>query len=292
MFVGTPPDFSPSASGGQYAMKEAIYNQDGILIVAVLFLCMLISVEIGFRIRGRRRERAGAVEAVAQANAILVSMLGLLSLLLAFTFSAALQRFDDRSLAVVTEANAIGTTYLRGQLLPAQMRDEVRSVLRQYLNVRIQEGQVDFTDEATRLDLLDLAGQLEAQLWRHAARAAEQDGGPVTSGLFIQSLNDLIDASAARAAANTRHVPEIVIVMLFATVLISTAMVGFASGIAGHRPTSGAFVLMMLIALVVYLIIDLDRPRRGAIQVSQESLLILQRTIATELEQGIPQSVP
>ena len=94
-------------------MKEAIYSYDGILIVAVLFLCMLISFEMGFRSRGRGRAKAGTIEAVAQANAILVAMLGLLSLLLAFTFSAALQRFDARSLAVVTEANAIGTTYLR-----------------------------------------------------------------------------------------------------------------------------------------------------------------------------------
>lgn len=261
-------------------MKEAIYNQNAILIVAVLFLCMMISVEIGFRIRGHHRERAGAVEAVAQANAILVSMLGLLSLLLAFTFSAALQRFDDRSLAVVTEANAIGTTYLRAQLLPVQMRDDVSTLLHQYLDVRIREGQVDFTAVTARQDLLDQAGLLEAQLWRHASTAAEQDGGPVTSGLFIQALNDLIDASAARAAANSRHVPEIVILLLFATVLISTTMVGFASGIAGHRPTFGAFVLMMLIVLVVYLIIDLDRPRSGAIQVSQQSLLSLQHTMA------------
>lgn len=273
-------------------MKEAIYNQDGILIVAVLFLCMLISLEIGYRIRGRRRRSAGAVEAVAQANAILVSMLGLLSLLLAFTFSAALQRFEDRSLAVVTEANAIGTTYLRAQLLPAQMRDEARSLLRQYLDNRIREGEVDFTDDAGRQALLDRAGQIEAQLWRHAVRAAEQDSGPVTSGLFIQSLNDLIDTSAARAAANSRHVPEIVIVLLFATVLISTVMIGFASGIAGHRPTFGALVLMMLIVLVVYIIIDLDRPRRGTIQVSQENLLILRLTIAAEPEQGISPSAP
>lgn len=273
-------------------MREAIYSQDGILIVAVLLLGMLISAEFGFRIRGRRRERAGAVEAVAQANAILVSMLGLLSLLLAFTFSAALQRFDNRSLAVVTEANAIGTTYLRAQLLPAQMRDEVRSLLRQYLDVRIREGHVDFTDVAARQALLDQGGQLEAQLWRHAARAAEQDGGPVTTGLFIQSLNDLIDASAARAAANSRHVPEIVMLLLLSTVLISTTMVGFASGIAGHRPTFGAFVLMMLIVVVVYLIIDLDRPRSGAIQVSQESLLSLQRTFPATPEQGASPNSP
>jgi ABC-type multidrug transport system fused ATPase/permease subunit len=273
-------------------MREAIYSQDGIVIVAVLFLGMMISVEIGFRIRRPRRERAGTVEAIAQANAILVSMLGLLSLLLAFTFSAALQRFDDRSLAVVTEANAIGTTYLRAQLLPAPMRAEVCAVLSQYLDVRIREGQVDFTDDAGRKALLDRGGELEAQLWRHAVSAAERDGGPVTSGLYIQSLNDLIDASVARTAANSRHVPEIVIFLLFATVLISTMMIGFASGMAGHRPTFGAFVLMMLIALVVYLIIDLDRPRRGAIQVSQDSLLSLQRTIAAGSGPGIPSPSP
>jgi lysylphosphatidylglycerol synthetase-like protein (DUF2156 family) len=275
-------------------MREIMYEQSSILIVAILFLGMLLSIEISFRIRSRRRKPAIATEAITQANAVLVSMLGLLALLLAFTFSAALQRYDDRSRAVMAEANAIGTTYLRAQLLPKGMQDEVQATLRQYLDLRIREGRADFADAEER-ELLHQAKPVEAQLWSQAVQAAEQDGRPVTSGLFIQSLNELIDASAARRAANNRHVPEVVIFLMFATVLIATATLGFASGIAGHRVTLAAFALVVLITLVIYIIIDMDRPRRGSIQVSQESMLSLQKSIGaqgTTPQLGSPSNLP
>ena len=256
-----------------------MYSQSSFLIVLGLFIFMLLAMEIGFR--SGRRKQASVVEAITQANSVLVSMLGLLALLLAFTFSAALQRYEDRSQTVVAEANAIGTTYLRARLLPGGMQDEVQEVLRQYLDVRIQEGRVDATEPALHESLLHQAKLMEAELWSHAVRAAELDKSVVTSGLFIQSLNELIDTSATRDAALNRQVPEIVLFLMLATIVLTTATLGYASGIAGHRVTLAAFVLVTLIALVVYLIIDLDRPRRGAIQVSHESMLNLQQTIGT-----------
>lgn len=226
-------------------MREIMYDVSSVLIVSGLLLCML------------------------------------LALLLAFTFSAALQRYDDRSQAVVAEANAIGTTYLRAQLLPKGMHDEVQGLLRQYLDARIQEGRINTTDTAERESPLRQANLMATQLWGHAVRAAEKDGRPVTSGLFIQSLNELIDAYGTRDASLNRHVPEIVLFLMFATIVMTTATLGYASGSAGHRVTLAAFVLVMLIALVVFLIVDLDRPRRGIIQVSQESLLNLQQSFGT-----------
>ena len=270
-------------------MREILYSQGSALIVSGLFVFMLLAMEIGFR-SGRRRQ-ASATEAITQANAVLASMLGLLALLLAFTFSAALQRHEDRSQTVVAEANAIGTTYLRARLLPREMQDEVQALLRQYLDVRIQEGRVDATDPALHESLLTQGKLMEAQLWNHAQRAAELDKSVVTSGLFIQSLNDLIDTSGTRNAALNRHVPEVVLFLMFATIVLTTATLGYASGIAGHRVTLAAFVLVMLIALIVYLIIDLDRPRRGAIQVSHESMLNLQKTIGAA-QPGRPPDAP
>src|SRR5690606_31610019 len=190
-----------------------------------------------------------------------------------------LQRYEDRSLTVVAEANAIGSAYLRAQLLPMEMQDEVQALLRQYLDVRIQEGRTDATEPALHETLLHQAKLMEAQLWSHAVRAAELDKNVVTSVLFIQSLNELIDTSSTRDAALNRQVPEIVLFLMFATIVLTTATLGYASGIAGHRVTLAAFTLVVLIALVVYLIIDLDRPRRGVIQVSHESMLSLQKTI-------------
>jgi hypothetical protein len=159
----------------------------------------------------------------------------------------------------------------------------VRALLRQYLDNRLQEGSVDSTEPERHESIIQRAKQLEAQLWSQAARAAEIDGRVVASGLYIQSLNELIDTSGTRNAALNRHVPEVVLLLLFATIVLTTATLGYSSGLAGHRVTLAAFVLMTLIALVVYLIIDLDRPRRGAIQVSHESMLSLQRSIV-----GVP----
>ncbi len=258
-------------------MREIMYSQSSFLIVSGLFIFMLLATEIGFQ--SGRRQKVRVTEAITQANAVLVSMLGLLALLLAFTFSAALQRYEDRSQTVVAEANAIGTTYLRAQLLPDGMQDEVQTALRHYLDIRIQAGRVDSTEPELHESLLHQAKLMETQLWNHAVRAAKLDGSVVTSGLFIQALNELIDTSGTRNAALNRHVPEIVLFLMFATIVLTTATLGYASGLAGHRVTLAAFVLMILIALVVYLTIDLDRPRRGAIQVSHESMLSLQQTI-------------
>lgn len=121
-----------------------MYSQSTFLIVLVLFVFMLLAMEAGFR--SGRRKQASVAEAITQANSVLVSMLGLLALLLAFTFSAALQRDEDRSRTVVAEANAIGTAYLRAQLLPEEMQDDVQALLRQHLDVRIREGHIDATE--------------------------------------------------------------------------------------------------------------------------------------------------
>jgi hypothetical protein len=259
-------------------MTQVLYSHSSASIVSALVVLMLLGMEVG--LRSGRRQQAAKAEVIRQANAVLTSMLGLLALLLAFTFSAALQRYEDRSQTVVAEANAIGTTYLRARLLPGDLPDEVQVLLRQYLEVRIQEGRVDATDAERHESLLQQAQAIQAQLWSHAVRAAQVDDSVVTSGLFIESLNQLIDTSVTRNASLTRQVPEVVLLM-FATVVLTTATLGYASGVAGHRVTLAAFVMVTLIATVAYLIMDLDQPRRGAIQVSHESMLSLQKAIRT-----------
>ncbi len=263
-------------------MNEIMYRRGGILVVSGLFICMLFSMEIGFLIGCLNQ--VDEPEVITQANAVLVSMLGLLSLLLAFTFSAALQRYEHRSQTVVVEANTIGATYLTARLLPGRICEEVQALLRKYVDIRIQEGRVNASQPALYKSLLHQAKLMEAQLWSHAVRAADLDPGPVTSGLFIQSLNELIGASGTRNESLKRHVPEIVLFLMFVTSVMTALTLGYASGIAGHRVTLAAFVLMVLIAMVVYLIIDLDRPRRGVIQVSHESMLRLQESIGTASE--------
>lgn len=258
-----------------------MYSQSSILIVGILFMSSLGAIEVGYRL-GRRAQAHTNPAANAHVAIIQTALLSVLALLLGFTFSLALQRYDSRSLAVVDEANAIGTTYLRTDLLPPSIRDEVRILLRTYLDGRVQESTVPLSKREQRQALLAQSSQDQEVLWRYALQAAEQDKNPVTSGLFIESLNQLIDSFDSRNAALDRHVPETVMLLLYGAFLMSWGIVGYASGIAGHRPSFAAYLMVVLILVVIFIIVDLDRPRRGLIEINHASLTALQLSMNSE----------
>ncbi|MAM88354.1 MAG: hypothetical protein CME36_13705 [unclassified Hahellaceae] len=259
-------------------MREIMYDQSSVAIAVALFVSMMIVVEIGYRL-GTRTSGKASEPTKAQINTIQGSLLGILALLLGFTFSLALQRFDARSVAVVDEANAIGTTALRAQLLPDPLKAEVTDLLKQYTDNRVGAATVALDHEEQRAVLLTEGSQLLDQLWLKAIESAEMDGGPVRSGLFIQALNDMIDEYTNRDAVLSRHVPELVLMLLHGTFLMTGLLVGYASGVSGHRASFVSYILIGLIVLLVFIIIDLDRPRRGLIEVDQKSLLDLQRSL-------------
>jgi len=255
-----------------------MYNYSSFLIVSVLFVSLLVAIEAGYRI-GLNRESNLAESYKTQVNALQASLLGILALLIGFTFSLSLQRFDSRSEAVVDSANAIGTAHLRAKLLPSSIRDDAQNLLQEYLDLRVQAGRVSLNRQDERDPLLVKAGQTLDELWRYAQRSVEEDGGPVTSGLFVQSLNEVIDSYGSRDAVLKRHVPEIVFFILFITFIMTGALVGYASGLSGNRVSFASYILVLLIVLLVFIIIDLDRPRRGLITVSQDSFTDLQASI-------------
>ena len=223
-------------------MKEILYGYSELLIVAGLLVSLSIAVELGF-LQGRRRQQAISESVRSQVNGVLASTVGLLALLLGFTFSLAIERYEARNQAVVAETNAIGTTYLRTWLLPADMQEDTRQLLRQYVDALIKEGAVPLADSAARAPLQNQATRISNQIWAQAIKAAERDPRLLTSGLFIQTLNDQIDATAARNAELSRHVPEIVIWLILLASLFATGLLGFASGISGERASIAAGVL-------------------------------------------------
>ncbi|MBX3058937.1 MAG: hypothetical protein KF770_20925 [Anaerolineae bacterium] len=262
-----------------------MYNQSSIFIVAILFITLVLAMEVGYRL-GRKVQSRTEEESKSHVNAIQASLLGVLALMLGFTFSLSLQRYDSRSLAVVDEANAIGTAYLRSQLLPPSVRGDVQRILHEYLDARVQESTVPLSDQATRQVLLAQVAQSQNALWRYAVQAVEEDDRPVTTGLFIQSLNELIDSFGRRNAALDRHIPEIVLFLLFGTFVITWGIVGYASGITGQRPSFVAYIMLFLVVLLILIIIDLDRPRRGMIQIDHTSLTELQATMQAAQDEG------
>jgi hypothetical protein len=208
------------------------------------------------------------------------AVIGLLALIVGFTFAMALARFEARRDAVLTEANAIGTTALRARLLPEPHRKEVLGLLRDYVNVRL-----DLTQHvATQVDLataIERSNALQEKLWQQAMAMAASDNGMVPTGLFIQTLNETIDDQAKRLAALRNHVPNIVQLSLFGIAIIASGFAGYASALkARRRSRLPVYVMGLLISGVILLILDLDRPGAGFIEVSQQPMVDAAASIA------------
>jgi hypothetical protein len=236
-----------------------------------------LALEGGYRI-GKWRHKQTSVEKEPPVGAMVGSILGLLAFMLAFTFSMAASRFDARRLAVLDEANAIGTTYLRARLLPEPHRTEVSKFLKEYVDVRIQG-----VKDGKFAEAIVQSEALQESIWNEATKAAEsKNSNPVMTGLFIQSLNEVIDMHARRVQVGTRsRIPISIWVVLFSFALLGMAAVGYQAGLSATRRSPVMLGMVIAFAGVFFLIADLDRGHEGFLNVSQQALIDLQRTMQT-----------
>ncbi|WP_299708041.1 DUF4239 domain-containing protein [uncultured Pontibacter sp.] len=251
--------------------REIMYDLDSIVIVSILFALILVANEVGYRL-GHYYQSKTDSDVKTQTNTIQAGMLGLLALILGFTFNMAVQRYNNRSEAVIIEANTIGTALLRTNLLPAPYDSLTYAQLQQYIVLRLQ---VDNTMEAlvTKQEELNKATKkLHTEIWVNAVKAARIDSRSVTTGYFISALNNMIDAYGKRNALLALHVPEVILFLLFIIFIMTGALMGYAAGLGKKRSTLPALVMTFLICLVVFIVIDLDRPVRGTIKVNQASM--------------------
>jgi hypothetical protein len=255
---------------------DILYGVDAYLIALVLLALMVGAMMLGHRI-GIWHSRTITPESRDHANALQPSFLTLIALLLAFTFALALDRFAVRSTAVVTEANTIGTAWLRTELLPEPARTEAQDLMRSYLQVRLAGGSQSAVNHEAREAALAEAAVVATRLWTLAAEAARA-GGPVPLS-FAHSVNEMIDAFALTDQAVRHHVPQTVLLVLFASLIVQGLVYGYCGGIGGARPTPLVYMGLYLTAMAVFLILDLDRPRRGLITVDRSAMYALADTM-------------
>ncbi len=254
--------------------QELLYGFSSAAICVALFLAIMASNEFGFQ-AGRFVQTRTDSEVKSLTGSIQASILGLLALLLGFTFSMSMQRFDNRSMALIAETNAIGTALLRAELLPEQYRSQVDELFRNYLELRVSIGKIDLTRSSERAAFNEQVVAVQNQLWTLAVAATNDDPRAVTTGTFVKSLNDLIDSQGKRNALLQLHVPEIVLLLLFLVFISSGGMLGYSAGLSGKRILAPIILVSLLITLIVFIIIDLDRPKRGLIQVNQQFMVDL-----------------
>jgi hypothetical protein len=251
--------------------------------LSVLFLaaCALsgLAMEGGYLL-GRWRHARVAEEKESPVGAMVGSILGLLAFLLAFTFSLAANRFDERRRIVLDEANAIGTTYLRSRMLPAPHGADTAKLLKEYVDVRLTDLTKGDVAE-TVAQIIKRSEEIHEQLWSHAVAAADKKPTPIT-GLFVQSLNEMIDLHAKRVMiAGRNRIPFSIWMILGALAVLGMAGIGYQSGLSATRRSPAMVVMVVAFAGVLFLIADLDRGHEGLLKVSQQSMIDLQKSMNT-----------
>jgi hypothetical protein len=236
------------------------------------------ALEGGYR-AGKWRHAHAADEREQSVAAITGSVLGLLALVLGFTFSFAASRFDARRVAVLQEANAVGTTYLRTRLLPEPMRQESAQTLRKYVDVRLAGAKS--ADIAVQIRQSE---QLHATLWQQAMSSAEERPTSVMVALYIDSLNRLIDLHEERIQAALRNrIPSVIWVGLLIMSLLSMGAVGYLAGLSCTRRSPIMVVLVLAFTITLALIADLDRSHEGLLRVGQQAMLDVQQMMNADV---------
>jgi hypothetical protein len=240
-------------------------------------LIAIFSVEIGFRM-GKKHRNIAVPGSDSSVGVVVGSILALLAFLLAFTFNMAASRYEDRRQVILTEANAIGTTYLRAHLLITLQRPEIEKLLREYITLHLEIAKSSKNKEEM-IKIINESEKIQAQIWEKAVIEANQNPSIITS-LFIQSLNDLIDIHSKRLlVGGQNNIPLLIWVGLFSVAIIGLSSTGYQSGLDGIRKLFITIGLALVFAIVLTLIADLDHPRKGWFRTTQLPILRLEKMI-------------
>jgi hypothetical protein len=242
-------------------MYESIFYKIGAHWIAIaIFLSILLTNWLGFRYR-TFLEAKPARETIDGTGPMESSMLGLMALMLGFTFSIALSKFETRRQIIVEEANDIGTALLRADLYPDSIRTLLRADFKDYIEARISYYNAGIDNK--KIDsALRKTNVYSGRLWRRTADLVQNDRYRVSTLQMIPALNNMIDIVSVRESGRKAKVPPVILTMLVVLTLLSSFLVGY--GYKGKRRNLVmicTFSLMTTIAL--YLILDLDRPQRG-----------------------------
>jgi hypothetical protein len=242
-----------------------IYALAGLLLTLILFLGMMLFLEVGRRIgiRQRAKDPEGAMEGLGAVDGAVFALLGLL---IAFTFSGAASRFDTRRHLIIEETNDIGTAYLRLDLLPAGPRSSLQETFRQYVDARLEVYRKLPDIEAARQELAR-STKLQGQIWEQAVAACREANYQPATMLLLPALNAMIDITTTRTWAAMLHPPAVIFVMLCGMALAGSLLAGYGMAGAKSRSWVHKIVFAATLAVVVYVIIDLEFPRLGAIRV-------------------------
>ena len=235
------------------------------LFIASLFAGMLFLLEVGRRLGLRRRAKL-PTDTGAGLGAVEGALFALLGLLIAFTFSGAAERFEARRHLIVEEANAIGTAYLRIDLLPAAAQPALRDGFRRYVDSRLAVYRALPDLDAATAELSRSAG-IQGEIWSAAVAACPGASTPQACVLLLPALNSMIDITTTRTVAGYTHPPALIFAVLAVIALACSLLAGYA--MAGSRARSWIHIIAFaaILTITLYVILDYEFPRLGFIRI-------------------------
>lgn len=249
------------------------YILAGSIFAVVLSLGILVLLEIGRQIGARRIAEEGET-ASKGLSAIEGAIFGLMGLILAFSFSGALTRFDARRHLVIEEANAIGTAWLRIALLPADAQPRMRDLFRRYLDSRLEVYRSLPDMEAVKAALAKSAN-LQSEIWALAISPSPETGTLQAPILLLPALNAMFDIRTTRTEGARIHLPLTIFAMLGALTLACSLFAGYDMAIWRKRNLLHSIAFAVVLSVTVYVIIDLEYPRLGFIQMSESDQVLV-----------------
>lgn len=238
---------------------------------------VLLAAEIGFRIGMWLQRRDPSSAKTPMTGAVVGGMLGLMAFLLAFSIGIVIGQQNERKAMVVTEANAVGTAYLRAGFLGESDRVATRDLLEEYVEMRLAVA----ADLALFESGLARSEEIHGELWSIVEDNVRQGQESAITALFVDSINEVIDVHSLRLAAFDLRLPRLLGLVLYAATALSFLLVGVASSSDGKRDPLAILLFALAFVAVVIVIVDLDRPQQGLLTVSQAALSDLLRQMTT-----------
>jgi hypothetical protein len=253
-------------------MQQSLLDSIGgpvLFVGSAAFLAL--AGEIGFR----SADRFGNPHQESQANVVTAALLGILGLLLAFSFGIVEGRYAERKTLVVHDANAIDAAYLRARMLPEPQGAHVRQLLRSYVDAKLS-----LPTALTVTDALDTFERIQSALWEDALAVAKQNPQSIPVGLFVNTLNEMIDVHHERVAVVLYHrLPQAMLLTLYVVAILALALHGYSAGLVHVRVALPALGLIVSLSSVLFLIVELDRPFESVFHISQSPFVTVRKAM-------------
>lgn len=270
---GIPIRSAPCANLGESGANFRLWCMTPLFVFPVLLLGFLASI-LGALAVGRglgMRDKAVDLVGVGAVDGAVFALLGLL---IAFTFSGGAERFERRRGLAIQEANAMGTAYLRLDLLPPPTQPRLRETFRRYVDARIATYRA-IPDMSAVHQADQRARALQGEIWTQAVSACQASPGWRPDPLVLPALNEMIDLTTTRAAAAQTHPPIIIYLMLAALALVAALLAGYGMTGSARANRFHAVAFALVLMCTVYVILEMEFPRWGLVRIDAVDQLLV-----------------